>query len=62
MRVQSSPAVVEKAEAVVRLVVETYFSPNKTFPEVRKLMDSRAVDPLRAFGEECRAELQASSK
>jgi hypothetical protein len=62
MRVLSSPAVVKKAEAVVRMVVETYFSPNKTFPEVRKLMDSRAVDPLRAFSEECRAELQASSK
>jgi len=62
MRVLSSPAVVKKAEAVVRMVVETYFSPNKTFPEVRKLMDSRAVDPLRAFSEECRAGLQASSK
>ena len=58
MRVQSSSAVVEKAEAVVRVIVDTYFSPNKTFPELRKLMNSHAIDPLRAFSEECRAELQ----
>jgi hypothetical protein len=59
MRVVSSSAVVEKGEAVVRVIVDTYFAPNKTFPELRKLMSSHAVDPLRAFSEECRAELQA---
>jgi hypothetical protein len=58
MRVLSSPAVVEQAEAVVRMIADTYFAPNKTFPEVRKLMASRAIDPLRTFSEECRAELQ----
>jgi hypothetical protein len=58
MRILSSPAVVEKAEAVVRMIVDTYFAPNKTFPEVRKLMESRAIDPLRAFSEQCRADLQ----
>jgi hypothetical protein len=61
MRVLSSPAVVEKAEVVVRMIVDTYFAPNKTFPEVRKLMNTPAIDPLRAFSEECRAELQALS-
>ena len=59
MRVLSSPAVIEKAEAVVRMIVDTYFAPNKTFPELRKLIDSDAIDPLRTFSEECRAELQA---
>ena len=58
MRVLSNPAVIEKAEAVVRLIVDTYLAPNKTFPEVRKLIDSHAIDPLRSFSEECRAELQ----
>ena len=58
MRVLSSPAVVQQAEAVIRMIVDTYFTPNKTLPEVRKLMESRAVDPLRSFSEECRAELQ----
>jgi hypothetical protein len=54
MRVLSSPAVVEKAESAVRMIVDTYFAPNKTFPEVRKLMESRAIDALRTFSEECR--------
>src|SRR6266704_2188261 len=31
MRVLSSSAVVEKAEAVNRMIVDTYFEPNKTF-------------------------------
>jgi hypothetical protein len=57
MRVVSSSAVIERAEAVVRMIVDTYFEPNKTLPELRKLMDSHSIDPLRAFGEECRAEL-----
>jgi hypothetical protein len=58
MRVLSSPPVLEKADAVVRMIVETYFAPNKTSPELRELLDSHAIDPLRAFSEECRAELE----
>jgi hypothetical protein len=57
MRILSSSAVVEKAEAVVRVIVDTYFTPNKTFPELRGLMNSHTIDPLRAFSEECREEL-----
>jgi hypothetical protein len=57
MRVLSRSDVVESAEAVVRTIVETYFAPNKTFPELRELMSSHAIDPLRAFSEICRAEL-----
>jgi hypothetical protein len=57
MRVLSSPAVIERAEAVVRMIIDAYFAPNKSLPELRELMDSHSVDPLRAFSEECRAEL-----
>jgi hypothetical protein len=59
MRVLSSPAVIRKAEVVVRMIVETYLAPNRTAPELQELLGSHAVDPLRAFSEECRAELQA---
>jgi hypothetical protein len=59
MRVVSSSAVIEKAEAVVLLILDTYSIPNKTFSDLRDLMSSHAVNPLRAFSEECRAELQA---
>jgi len=61
MRVVSSSVVIEKAEAVIRLIVDTYSAPNKTLPELKKLINSHAIDPLRAFSEECRAELQSLS-
>jgi hypothetical protein len=57
MRILSSGAVIGKAEAAARMIIDTYFSPNKTFPELRQLMDSHAMDPLREFGEVCRKEL-----
>ena len=58
MRVLSSPPVLQRAEVVVRMIIETYFSPNKTPLELRTLLDSHAIDPLHAFSEECRAELE----
>ena len=42
------------------MIVDTYFSPNKTFPELRELMGSPAMDPLRAFSEQCREDLHGS--
>ncbi|MHC2484862.1 hypothetical protein [Rhizobium leguminosarum] len=59
MRIVSSPAVIEKADAVVHLIIDTYFTPNKTFSEFRELMNEHAVNQLRTFSEACRAELQA---
>ena len=61
MRVVSSPAVIEKAEAVVHLIIDTYFTPNKTLSEFRELMNGDTVNPLRIFSEQCRAELHALS-
>jgi hypothetical protein len=58
MRVVSSAAVIEKAEAVVHLIIDTYFTPNKTLAEFRELMNGHAVNPLRVFSEECRVELR----
>jgi hypothetical protein len=62
MRILSSLAVVGKAEEVVRTIVETYFAPNKTFPEFRELVDSGTIDLLRAFTDECRVDLQAAEE
>ena len=59
MRISSSDPVIGKAESVARMIIETYFSPNRTFPELRQLMNSRSMDPLREFGEVCRKELNA---
>ncbi len=57
MRVLSRPAVIEQAEAVVRTIIDTYFAPNKIFPELIKLISNHTMDPLRAFSEQCREDL-----
>jgi hypothetical protein len=57
MRVVSSSLVVERAEAVVHLIIDTYFTPNKTFSDFRELINGHAANPLRDFSEACRAEL-----
>lgn len=59
MRILSSPRVVENAERVVRVIVETYLAPNKTIRDIREILDSDVMDPLRAFSEACREELLA---
>ena len=43
---------------VIRMIIERYFALNKTFLELRELFNTEALDPLRAFSEECRADLQ----
>ena len=59
MRVVSDSRVVERADKCVRVIVDTYEAPNKTLPELRTMMESGALDPLRDFSEMCRAELSA---
>jgi hypothetical protein len=58
MRVISSTPIVESANHVVRLIADSYVSPNKTLIELHQMVDSDSVDALRAFSEACRAELQ----
>jgi hypothetical protein len=59
MRVLSSPPVVENAERVMRMIVETYLGPNKTFRELSEtLKNGQEIDLLRDFGEACREELR----
>ena len=57
MRVLSSPKTVENAERVARMIVDTYLAPNKTFPQLRDMVNRGALDPLRDFSEACREEL-----
>jgi hypothetical protein len=56
MRVLSSPKVVKNAEQVARAIVNAYMAPNVTVSELRDLMDTGRLDPLRGFSEACRAE------
>ncbi len=62
MRFISSPKVIEEAEKVVRVILETYPKPKKTVSELRDMAHDMAheqsLDPLRRFSESCREELQ----
>jgi hypothetical protein len=59
IRTFSSPGLAERADKIVRMIIDTYFLPNKTLLELRAMMDSGALDPLRDFSEMCRDELSA---
>ena len=59
MRVVSDPRIAERADKFVRMILDTYVLPNKTLPELRGMMESDALDPLRDFAEICREELSA---
>jgi hypothetical protein len=59
MRVLSSPRVVAEVDKIARLIVDSYPEPNRTFTELRQMMNVNAFDPLRGFAESCREELQA---
>jgi hypothetical protein len=61
MRVVSNPGIAERADKVVRIIVDTYVLPNMSFQEVRAMMESGALDPLRDFSEACHEELSRLS-
>jgi hypothetical protein len=58
MRVISSTPIFESANHLVRLIADSYLSPNKSLQELHRMVDSGSVDALRDFSEACRAELQ----
>ena len=58
MRVISSTPIVESANHVVRLIADSYISPNKTLGELHQMMDSDSIDALRTFSDACRDELR----
>jgi len=59
MRVLSSAKIIETADKVCRVIVETYLSPNKTFRDIPQFLDDNAMDPLREFSNACREELRS---
>ena len=61
MRLTSSDEVIRVADRVVRLVIQAYAAPDKTFDELRQHIaaNDEQWDPLRGSAEACRAELRA---
>jgi len=58
MRVLSSSKIIESADAIVRRVIATYLEPNKTFRDLKDIVERDTMDPLREFSNACREELQ----
>ena len=60
MRVLCSPEIVECADQVLRLIIGTYFAPNRTVRELHELVtNGTAIDPLKDFSDAAREELRA---
>jgi hypothetical protein len=59
MRVLSSPRVLANAEHIGQKIINMYLEPNKTFLELREMVNKNAVDILDDFGEACRAEFRS---
>ena len=58
IRLRASQPVLVEAEHVLQRITEQYFARNLTVEELRKLARSADADPMKAFGEACRAELK----
>ncbi len=61
MRVISSIPIFESANHLVRLIADSYLSPNKSLQELHQMVDNDSIDALRDFSEACRVELQKLS-
>ncbi len=61
MRVLCRPETVAASEKLMRLILDTYLAPNKTFKELRDLMTAGdGVDPLKVFSVAAREEIEAT--
>ena len=58
MRAVSSKKVVQRADDVVRKILDTYLEPDKSFVELREMAIDGTIDLLRGFSEVCREEFE----
>jgi hypothetical protein len=59
IRLCASQPVLIEAEYVLRRITEQYFLRNLTIEELTRLARSEDADPLKEFGEACRAEIKS---
>jgi hypothetical protein len=58
MRALSSKTVVQRAEDVVRKILDTYLEPNKSFVELREMAIDGTIDLLHDFSTTCHEEFE----
>jgi hypothetical protein len=59
IRLCASQPVLVEAEHVLKRITEQYFLKNLTIEELTRLARSEDADPLKEFGEACRAEIKS---
>jgi len=59
IRLCASREVLAEAERVLTRLTDQYFAKNLTVEDLRQLAHTEQADPLRDFGEACRAELKS---
>ena len=59
IRLCASREVLAEAERILTRLTDQYFAKNLTVEELRELAHTEQADPLRDFGEACRAELKS---
>jgi len=59
VRLCASREVLAEAERVLTRLTDQYFAKNLTVEDLRELTHTEQADPLRDFGEACRAELKS---
>jgi hypothetical protein len=62
IRLCASPPVLNEAERLMLRITDQYFASNLTVEELRRIARSTDADPIRPFGEACRAELGSMRK
>jgi hypothetical protein len=59
MRVLSSPKVLASAEQIGQKIANMDLEPNKTFVELREMINKNTIDILGDFGKACREEFRS---
>lgn len=59
IRLFATRSVAQEAEGVLQHIILAYAGPNKTFAEIAAASAHPAEDPLKAFSEACRRELES---
>jgi hypothetical protein len=59
MRVLSSEPVIESADHIAKRILDIYLEPDKTFVELRDIVNNGTIDLLRDFAVACRVEFEA---
>jgi hypothetical protein len=59
IRLCASNPVLTQAVGLVKFIMEQYFAPNVSLEELHERVHNEGIDPLKAFSEACRRELQS---